>query len=120
ERGQQPEGCEDAAQRGLPRHLQCAWRDGRMAQAGPPARIRKRGVSVGGSALARLPAGRRVQLGLRANWQQFALLVAVNAFVGGMVGMERSVLPILARDEFGIASNTVAVSFIATFGLAKA
>lgn len=77
-------------------------------------------MSVGGSALARLPAGRRVQLGLRANWQQFALLVAVNAFVGGMVGMERSVLPILARDEFGIASRTAAVSFVATFGLAKA
>jgi MFS family permease len=48
------------------------------------------------------------------------LLVAVNAFVGGMVGLERSVLPLLARDEFGIASSTVAVSFIATFGLAKA
>ena len=62
----------------------------------------------------------RIQLGLRANWRQFALLVAVNAFVGGMVGIERSVLPLLARDEFGIASKTAAVSFIATFGLAKA
>jgi MFS family permease len=59
-------------------------------------------------------------LGLNANWQQFALLVATNAFVGGMVGLERSVLPVLARDEFGVASKTVAVSFIATFGLAKA
>ena len=61
-----------------------------------------------------------VRLGLGPNWQQFALLVAVNAFVGGMVGLERSILPVLAEDEFGIASKTVAVSFIATFGLAKA
>ena len=59
-------------------------------------------------------------LGLGANWPQFALLVATNAFVGGMVGLERSILPVLARDEFGVASKTVAVSFIATFGLAKA
>ena len=59
-------------------------------------------------------------LGLGANWQQFALLVATNAFVGGMVGLERSILPVLARDEFGVASKTLAVSFIATFGLAKA
>ena len=62
---------------------------------------------------------RRV-LGLRANWKQFALLLAINAFVGGMVGLERSVLPLLAKDEFGIASKTAAVSFIAAFGLAKA
>jgi len=63
------------------------------------------------------PAAR---LGLGANWQQFALLVAVNAFVGGIVGMERSVVPLLAGEEFGIASKTVAISFVATFGLAKA
>ena len=63
---------------------------------------------------------RRVVLGLRANWQQFALLALVNAFVGGMVGLERSIMPVLARDEFGIASKTAAVSFIASFGLAKA
>jgi MFS family permease len=61
-----------------------------------------------------------VRLGLRANWQQFALLVAVNAFVGGMVGLERTILPLLAEDEFGITSKTAAVSFISTFGLAKA
>ena len=63
---------------------------------------------------------RHIALGLRANWTQFALLVAVNAFVGGMVGLERTTLPLLAKDEFGIASKTAAVSFIATFGLAKA
>src|ERR671931_16403 len=60
------------------------------------------------------------RLGLRANWPQFTLLVAVNAFVGGMVGLERSILPALAEADFRIASKTVAVSFIATFGLAKA
>lgn len=59
-------------------------------------------------------------LGLGANWRQFALLVAINAFVGGMVGMERTVLPLLAGEEFGIASRTSAISFVATFGLAKA
>ena len=59
-------------------------------------------------------------LGLGPNWRQFALLVAVNAFVGGMVGLERSVLPLLAGEEFGVGSKTAAVSFIAAFGLAKA
>src|SRR5438105_1085960 len=59
-------------------------------------------------------------LGLGPNWRQFTLLVALNAFVGGMVGMERSVLPLLAGQEFGVASKTAAISFIATFGLAKA
>jgi MFS family permease len=59
-------------------------------------------------------------LGLRANWQQFALLVAVTAFVGGMVGLERSILPLLAEQEFGITSKAAAVSFISTFGMAKA
>src|SRR5688572_27275485 len=61
-----------------------------------------------------------VVLGLRANWQQFWLLVAVNAFVGAMVGLERTVLPLIAEREFGLASKTAAVSFIATFGLVKA
>ncbi len=61
-----------------------------------------------------------VTLGLGDNWRQFALLVAVNLFVGGMVGMERSILPGLAEAEFSITSKTAALSFIATFGLAKA
>lgn len=69
---------------------------------------------------SRVRKGGSPTLGLGANWRQFALLVATNAFVGGMVGLERSILPVLARDEFGVASKTVAVSFIATFGLAKA
>lgn len=62
----------------------------------------------------------RVALGLRANWRQFTLLVVVNAFVGAMVGLERSVLPIIASREFHIASTTAILLFIATFGLTKA
>jgi MFS family permease len=61
-----------------------------------------------------------VALGLRANWRQFWLLVLVNAFVGAMVGLERTVLPLLARAEFGLASTSAALSFIATFGVVKA
>jgi len=60
------------------------------------------------------------RLGLRANAGQFWLLVLVNAFVGGMVGLERTVLPLLAEREFGLASRSAALSFIATFGLVKA
>ena len=63
---------------------------------------------------------REVTLGLADNWRQFALLVTVNLFVGGMIGMERSILPGLAEAKFGITSKTAIVSFIATFGLAKA
>ncbi len=59
-------------------------------------------------------------LGIRANWQQFALLVFVNAFVGAMVGIERAILPPLAEQEFGVASRTAILSFVASFGLAKA
>jgi MFS family permease len=59
-------------------------------------------------------------LGLRENWRQFWLLVLVNAFVGAMVGLERTVLPLLAEAEFGVASKSAALSFIATFGVVKA
>ncbi len=61
-----------------------------------------------------------VLLGLRANWRQFALLVVVNAFVGGMVGLERAVVPLLAEHDFGLASRTVTLSFIVSFGIVKA
>jgi MFS family permease len=61
-----------------------------------------------------------VALGLRANWRQFWLLVVVNAFVGAMVGMERTVLPLLAQAEFSLASKSAVLSFIATFGVVKA
>jgi MFS family permease len=59
-------------------------------------------------------------LGLRENRRQFALLVLVNAFVGAMVGLERSVLPLLGEREFGLASRSAALSFVATFGIVKA
>jgi len=60
------------------------------------------------------------KLGLKENWQQFSLLVLVNAFVGSMVGLERTILPLLAEDAFGVASRTAILSFIVTFGVAKA
>ncbi|HYF45979.1 MAG TPA: MFS transporter, partial [Acidimicrobiales bacterium] len=65
-------------------------------------------------------AQRRPQLGLRANVAQFALLVGVNALVGGMVGQERTVLPLLARESFGVRAFTASLTFIAVFGLVKA
>jgi MFS family permease len=61
-----------------------------------------------------------IALGLRANWRQFALLVVINGFVGAMVGLERSVLPVIATNEFHVASTTAVLLFVATFGLAKA
>lgn len=61
-----------------------------------------------------------LELGLRENWRQFWLLVLVNAFVGAMVGLERTVLPLLAEVEFGLASKSAALSFVATFGVVKA
>ncbi len=60
------------------------------------------------------------RLGLRENWQQFSLLVLVNAFVGGMVGLERTVVPLIGSEEFRIASTTIVVSFIVSFGVIKA
>ncbi len=60
------------------------------------------------------------RLGLRENLPQFALLVLVNAFVGGMVGLERAILPALAEDEFGLAAKSAVLSFIVVFGLTKA
>jgi MFS family permease len=65
-------------------------------------------------------SGPRVRLGLRENWRQFALLVLINAFVGGMVGIERTVVPLIGSEEFGIASTTIVVSFIVSFGVIKA
>jgi MFS family permease len=61
-----------------------------------------------------------VRLGLRENWPQFALLVLINAFVGGMVGIERTVVPLIGAEEFNIGSTTLVVSFIVSFGVVKA
>jgi MFS family permease len=64
-------------------------------------------------------SGRRVELGLRENAAQFSLLVAVNALVGAMVGLERSTLPLIGEDSFGIGTSVAVLSFIVAFGLAK-
>lgn len=61
-----------------------------------------------------------LKLGLKENWKQFTLLVVVNAFVGGMVGMERSIIPQFAELKFDIASKTAILSFITAFGITKA
>lgn len=61
-----------------------------------------------------------VRLGLRENLAQFSLLVLVNALVGAMVGMERSILPVLAEDEFHLVARTAVLSFIVVFGVTKA
>jgi MFS family permease len=60
------------------------------------------------------------KLGLKENWKQFFLLVLINAFVGGMVGLERSILPQIAVQEFAIASKWAILSFIVVFGVVKA
>src|SRR5574341_2474862 len=60
------------------------------------------------------------RLGLLANWKQFTLLVIVNAFVGAMVGLERTVVPLIAEADFGLTSKSLALSFIVGFGLVKA
>lgn len=61
-----------------------------------------------------------IQLGLKENWKQFALLVLINAFVGGMVGLERTIIPQIAEADFGLAARTAILSFIAVFGVTKA
>lgn len=60
------------------------------------------------------------RLGLKQNWRQFALLVLVNAFVGGMVGLERTVVPLVGSQEFGLVLRTAIFSFIVSFGVVKA
>jgi len=61
-----------------------------------------------------------VRLGLRANARQFALLVGLNSFVGAMVGLERSVLPLVGERDFGLTSKGAILSFVVAFGIAKA
>lgn len=69
-----------------------------------------------GAPLADAAAPVQLELGLRANWRQFTLLVIVNAFVGAMVGAERVVLPLLAEHAFNLTSRLAILSFIASFG----
>src|SRR3989454_498630 len=61
-----------------------------------------------------------IRLGLGPNWRQFALLIVVNAFVGAMVGLERTVVPLIAQADFGLVSKTVVLSFLVSFGIVKA
>jgi MFS family permease len=65
-------------------------------------------------------AARPVRLGLRENLAQFLLLVGINALVGGMIGQERTVLPLLAEQEFGLTAFSTTLTFIAAFGIVKA
>jgi len=62
----------------------------------------------------------RIVLGLSANWRQFTLLVIINAFVGAMVGLERTVVPLIAGADFGLTSKAAMMSFLVSFGLVKA
>ena len=64
--------------------------------------------------------GPPIRLGLRPNINQFSILVLVNAFVGAMIGLEQTIIPLIGKNEFGIESNTLIVSFIASFGAVKA
>jgi MFS family permease len=61
-----------------------------------------------------------VKLGLKENWRQFTLLVIVNAFVGGMIGLERTIIPQIAEADFNLAAKTAILSFIVVFGVTKA
>lgn len=70
--------------------------------------------------MASAPAGRPVRLGLRANLAQFSLLVGINALVGGMLGQERTVLPLLGTTVLGLRAVTAALTFIVAFGITKA
>ena len=70
--------------------------------------------------MSRATRPRELRLGLRENLAQFGLLVAVNALVGGMVGQERTVLPLLAEQTFGLAEFTAAATFVVAFGATKA
>ena len=67
-----------------------------------------------------MQSAKDLRLGLRENLGQFSLLVLINAFVGAMVGLERTILPLLAERDFGLASKTTILSFIVSFGITKA
>ncbi len=72
------------------------------------------------TATGRRKAQSQVQLGIRPNLSQFSLLIVINAFVGGMVGLERTVVPLLGKEQFHINSTSLITSFIVSFGITKA
>jgi MFS family permease len=67
-----------------------------------------------------MTAGTSIKLGLFENWRQFSLLLLINAFVGAMVGLERTIVPLIASEDFGLTSVSVTLSFIISFGVVKA
>jgi MFS family permease len=77
-------------------------------------------LDLDGEGMATRSAGSATRLGLRANLAQFSLLVVVNALVGGTIGQERTVLPLLAEREFGLTGYTAGLTFIVAFGFTKA
>src|SRR6516162_9565963 len=90
-------------------------------KSGPPIRVsRQLPRDPMNDAVSTPQAAASVRLGLKENWPQFALLVLINAFVGGMVGIERTVVPLIGAEEFRIGSTTLVVSFIVSFGVVKA
>ena len=70
--------------------------------------------------MSAVPTIAPLQLGVKENLAQFSLLVGVNALVGGMIGQERTVLPLLAKNEFGLTAFTASLTFIVAFGAVKA
>ena len=70
--------------------------------------------------MSAVPTAAPLQLGVKENLAQFSLLVGVNALVGGMIGQERTVLPLLAKNEFGLTAFTASLTFIVAFGAVKA
>src|SRR5215813_4241252 len=93
----------------------------RPRRSGPPIRgSRLQPRDAMSDAVSSRQAAPSVSLGLKENWPQFALLVLINSFVGGMVGIERTVVPLIGAEEFRIGSTTLIVSFIVSFGVVKA
>ena len=98
-----------------------AFADALVADMPPPPAEQERIVAAnraGTRGRARMSG--HVRLGLRANARQFALLVGLNALVGGMVGLERSVLPLVGKQDFGLSSTSAILAFVVAFGAAKA
>src|SRR5207342_961656 len=94
-----------------------AGRDGARTRVQPRAKGNSRTIV---RAAAKLKTRSVVRLGLRENLAQFSLLVLINGFVGAMVGMERSILPTLAEQDFHLVARTAVLSFIVVFGVTKA
>src|SRR5438067_1321058 len=90
------------------------------AGAAPRANGSRSSLDAAASILYSIEYLKMPRLGLRANLGQFSLLVLVNAFVGAMVGLERSILPAIAETDFHLGARTAVLSFIVVFGVAKA